>query len=82
MVQINIAVYGGLYLIVADESRRFAARALATIGLSRAISSQMESSDGSEIAVKQNPKAADPMQSDRKPLLCRIYRVGCDRTGA
>jgi hypothetical protein len=34
----------------------------------KAISSQMESSDDSEIAVKQRPGAADPVQPDREPL--------------
>ena len=34
----------------------------------RAISSQMETSDDSEIAAKQQPRAVDLMQSDHKPL--------------
>ncbi|WP_458836131.1 hypothetical protein [Rhizorhabdus wittichii] len=34
----------------------------------RAISRQMETSADSEIAVKQQSRAADPMQSDREPL--------------
>jgi hypothetical protein len=33
-----------------------------------AISKEVESSADQEIAVKQKPGAADPMQSDRKPL--------------
>jgi hypothetical protein len=38
------------------------------VGPLRAISRQMETSAGSEIAIKQSPRAADLMQSDREPL--------------
>jgi hypothetical protein len=35
----------------------------------------MESSDDTEIAAEQDPGAADPMQSDRKPLRERIPKL-------